>query len=117
MCCGFETKVPARLIPLLIVALVVLAGMPRRALAQYNTAEISGVVTDVQGSVIPGASVGALHVASGLRTERVTDAQGRFFLPIPPGGSRGAALGQAGPSRTCTGSAAATTSTCSTASK
>ena len=32
------------------------------------------VVKDDQGGVLPGATVGALHVASGLKTDRVTDA-------------------------------------------
>jgi hypothetical protein len=72
--------------PSLIVAFVVLAAMPRMALAQYNTAEISGVVTDAQGAAIAGAHVVALHVASGLKTERVTDAQGHFLLPALPVG-------------------------------
>jgi hypothetical protein len=180
----------------------------RSALAQYNTAEIAIVVRDSQGGVLPGVSFVATHVASGLRTERVSDQGGRIFLPalppgdftitaelsgfrqfalrgltlqagqkielpvtleigqladsvtvtadapllraanaeiaevidtrqvqllplngrqfiqlaqltdgvaIAPGGTRGAALGQTGPGRTCMDSAAATTSTCSTA--
>jgi hypothetical protein len=54
--------------------------------AQYNTAEMSGVVTDVQGGALPGATVSALHVASGFRMERTSDDAGRFFLPaLPPG--------------------------------
>ena len=87
MSCEFFSTAFARLGPRLIVGFVVLGVTPRMALAQYNTAEISGVVKDAQDAVRPGAHVVALHVASGLKTERVTDAQGRFFLPaLPVGG-------------------------------
>jgi len=54
--------------------------------AQYNTAEIDGVVFDAQGGVLPGASVVAVHAASGQRFERVSDDRGRFFLPALPVG-------------------------------
>lgn len=49
--------------------------------AQTNTGEISGVVKDASGAVLPGATVVATHVASGTVIQRVTDAAGRFFLP------------------------------------
>jgi Carboxypeptidase regulatory-like domain len=48
---------------------------------QTNTAEISGVVRDAQGGVLPGAIVSAEHVESGIRTERHTNEGGRFLLP------------------------------------
>jgi Carboxypeptidase regulatory-like domain len=51
------------------------------AAAQTNTAEISGVVRDAQGSVLPGATVIGQHIESGIRTERVTDGSGRYVLP------------------------------------
>jgi hypothetical protein len=73
MCRGFLSQVAARLMPRLIAGFLVLAVTPRVVLAQYNTAEMSGVVKDVQGAVMPGAHVEALHVASGLKTERVTE--------------------------------------------
>src|ERR1700741_625630 len=57
-----------------------------RASAQYNTAEMFGVVKDAQGGVLPGATVVALHPASGTRIERSTDQEGRFFLPALPVG-------------------------------
>ena len=58
----------------------------RTGSAQYNTAEIEGVVTDSQGGVLPGAAVVAVHVASRFRLERISDDKGRFFLPaLPPG--------------------------------
>ncbi|HEY6360019.1 MAG TPA: carboxypeptidase-like regulatory domain-containing protein, partial [Vicinamibacterales bacterium] len=51
------------------------------AAAQINTGEISGVVRDSSGGVLPGATVTATHSASGTTVERVTDSEGRFFLP------------------------------------
>ena len=60
------------------VILVLTVGTAR---AQYNTAEISGVVKDTQGGVLPGAIVEAIHMASGLTIVRTTDDAGRFFLP------------------------------------
>ena len=49
--------------------------------AQMNTGELGGVVRDESGGVLPGATITASHVATGLRVERVSDAEGRFFLP------------------------------------
>ena len=51
------------------------------ASAQTNTAEIGGIVRDTSGGVLPGAVVVAIHPASGTTVERITDAEGRFFLP------------------------------------
>src|SRR5262249_10695447 len=52
-----------------------------KAFAQYNTAEISGVVRDAQGGSLAGVTVTARNSASGLTMQRVSDAAGRFFLP------------------------------------
>jgi Carboxypeptidase regulatory-like domain len=51
------------------------------AAAQINTGEISGIVRDSVGGVLPGAAVIATHNATGTVVERVTDGEGRFFLP------------------------------------
>jgi hypothetical protein len=51
------------------------------AVAQTNTAEIGGVVRDASGGVLPGATVTARHAASGTAVVRITDGEGRFFLP------------------------------------
>ena len=53
---------------------------------QANTGEIGGLVVDGSGGVLPGATIIASHPDSGLRGERVTDSQGRFFLPALPTG-------------------------------
>ena len=51
------------------------------AAAQTNTAEILGIVVDDSGAVLPGSRVVAAHPASGAVVERITDGEGRFFLP------------------------------------
>ena len=56
------------------------------ASAQINTGEMGGVVVDASGGVLPGTTVVATHPASGFTIERVTDAEGRFFLPALPTG-------------------------------
>ena len=49
--------------------------------AQTNIAEIGGVGRETSGGILPGAVVVATHTASGTTVERITDAEGRFFLP------------------------------------
>jgi hypothetical protein len=61
------------------LCLCLLGALP--AAAQANSGEISGVVRDSSGAVLPGTSVVATHAATNTVVERVTDAQGRFFLP------------------------------------
>src|ERR1051325_4805285 len=63
---------------LLAVELAVVSVGP--AAAQTDTGEISGVVRDSQGGVLPGVSIVAEHLESGARIERVTDGEGRYFL-------------------------------------
>ena len=65
---------------LTLVALVVCLA-PAWLAGQTNTGQISGVVRDAQGGVLPGAAVTALHVESGARLERITDDGGRYLLP------------------------------------
>ncbi len=64
-----------------------LIGSVLPAAAQYNTAEISGIVKDSQGGALPGATVTATHTASGRMVTRTTDESGRFFLPALPVGA------------------------------
>jgi hypothetical protein len=62
------------------VAVIVL-GVVHTLIAQANTGEISGVVRDTQGGLLPAAVVVAEHLDSGTRVERMADQQGRYFLP------------------------------------
>ena len=47
-----------------------------------QTGNISGVLKDAQGAVIPGATVLAVHQPSGSTYEAVTQADGRFVIPV-----------------------------------
>ena len=65
---------------LILVGLALFVTVPM-ALAQTNTAQMTGVVRDSSGGVLPGATVIAIQQATGTVVERVTDGEGRFFLP------------------------------------
>ena len=58
--------------------LVALAATP--AWAQLETGRISGTVSDAQGGVIPGVTVTAKSVNSGLTRETVTDTDGKYVI-------------------------------------
>jgi len=64
-----------------LAAILVCVAGARFAEAQTNTAEIAGVARDASGGVLPGATITARHQVSGVVVERVTDDEGRFFLP------------------------------------
>jgi carboxypeptidase family protein len=66
---------------LLLMTALLLSSVASGAIAQTNTGEVGGVVKDISGGVVPGATVTGRHAATGLVVERVTDSQGRFFLP------------------------------------
>ncbi|MCI0388971.1 MAG: TonB-dependent receptor [Acidobacteria bacterium] len=57
------------------------------ALAQIGgTGSIQGVITDATGAVIPGATVTATNIATGVKTERQTTGAGLYVIaPLPPG--------------------------------
>src|SRR5438093_5304470 len=64
----------ARVLGTLLLALLVATP----ALAQ--TGQINGVITDNTGAVLPGATVKAVEVATGLSRDTVTGADGRYIL-------------------------------------
>jgi len=64
-----------------LVALVC-AGLAPLAHGQgVTTGNITGVIVDSQGGVVPGVTVVALHQPSGTTYEGITQADGRFFIP------------------------------------
>lgn len=55
-------------------------------LGQTGSGTVQGTITDPAGAVIPGASVVATNVATGVQTPRTTTAAGLYVLsPLPPG--------------------------------
>ena len=51
-----------------------------------STAQITGVVKDTSGGVLPGADVTATQTDTGLKRTTVTDAKGSYTLPNLPVG-------------------------------
>jgi hypothetical protein len=53
---------------------------------QVDRSALTGIVTDPQGSAVPGCSVLATERSTGLRRETTTTSQGHYELPdLPPG--------------------------------
>jgi Carboxypeptidase regulatory-like domain len=70
-----------RLCRVAAIWLLVAAGAATVAYAQGLTAQISGVVTDSGGGVMPGATVSIKNVNTNLVRESVTAADGSFLFP------------------------------------
>ena len=67
-------------------AILVLGGPPAWAQGGGTTSSLSGVVTDAQGAVIPGADVVAKNNATAGESRTVTGGDGRFTIPaLQPG--------------------------------
>jgi hypothetical protein len=58
-----------------------LAATVVQAQETINHASVSGRITDTQGGVIAGAQVIARHAGTNVKTEAMTDVDGRFRLP------------------------------------
>jgi hypothetical protein len=71
----------------LAIALLLLCSVPRPAAGQAVTGTILGTVTDATGSVVPGATVTATNVGTGLTRTAVTDAAGEYTFPSMPTGN------------------------------
>src|SRR5439155_11844159 len=64
---------------LLIISLIFLGG--HLASAQVSTATIAGVAQDASGAVIPGVSITAKNVETGVTRTATTDEGGRYTIP------------------------------------
>src|SRR5438093_10761715 len=69
----------SRYLPVLIISVIFLGGHP--ASAQVSTATIAGVVQDASGAVIPGVSITAKNVETGVTRMATTDEGGRYTIP------------------------------------
>jgi hypothetical protein len=72
-----------------VLAFAILLAWPGMARAQEAT--ITGTITDSTGGVLPGATVTAINEDSGNTFVAVSDAEGRFRLPLRIGSYRIAA--------------------------
>jgi carboxypeptidase family protein len=66
------------------LALVLIAGSP--AAAQVGQAEIRGTVVDESGAALPGVTVTATHISTGVARTTVTSETGVFLMPALPVG-------------------------------
>jgi hypothetical protein len=62
------------------VLCLVLLGAVASAAQTVTTGNLSGVVTDAQGGVLPGAAIVATHTPTGTTYEAVSDSEGRFNI-------------------------------------
>ena len=63
-----------------LLVLLSLGFLATHAFAQ-STGQINGALTDTSGGVIPGATVSAIESATGIKTDTVTGANGRYSFP------------------------------------
>jgi hypothetical protein len=69
----------------LLIALS-LGALPALAQARSSSADLTGTVSDPSKSPVPGATVVATNIATGLARNGVTDANGVYRIPLlPPG--------------------------------
>ena len=79
------TARPSRVLPLLFLFLaVVMFASPARA--QFDTAQVSGAVTDNSGGVLPGVDVVLVAEGTGLERRAVTNESGLYTFPNVPVG-------------------------------
>jgi Carboxypeptidase regulatory-like domain len=72
--------------PTVVRALLLLGLLASPALAQINTATISGTIKDETGGVLPGVDVTIRNVDTGLTRNTVTGDNGYFAVPgLAPG--------------------------------
>jgi hypothetical protein len=69
-----------------LLAIAMVAGWP--AVSQAQEAVLMGTVTDTTGGVLPGATVTAVHEATGNTFEAVTEGAGTFRIPVRVGSYR-----------------------------
>lgn len=71
---------------LFAVAVLTLCALMNTAYAQLGTANLTGTVKDDKGEPLPGVSVSAKNMDTGLERSDVTDDNGTYRIPsLPPG--------------------------------
>src|SRR5438093_13045779 len=69
----------SRYLPVLLMIVILLSGITDSA--QVSTATIAGVVQDASGAVIPGVSITAKNVETGVTRTATSDEGGRYTIP------------------------------------
>ena len=70
-----------------LVAAFLAAGSSRLALAQFTTAQLSGLVTDSSGSALAGANVTAQEMQTGYKQTVKSNTSGQYLFPNLPVGN------------------------------
>jgi hypothetical protein len=85
---GSEQRLtPPRSVLKIIELSLLLLGCAALAVAQANTADLSGTVIDPAGGVVKGAKVTATFLSTGASRTTTTDDSGHYsFVQLPPGG-------------------------------
>ena len=63
------------------VAIIAMLFLPFGLLAQVTTGSITGTIKDVAGSTLQGATVEAVHEASGTKYKTASNKIGKYNLP------------------------------------
>src|SRR6185436_3275083 len=81
---------------LLLLLVVTLVAVPAQALGaptpegeggQFETGNVVGTIKDSTGAVVPGAKVTLTNTATGVSSEKISDANGSYeFFTVRPGG-------------------------------
>lgn len=71
----------------LTTMLALLGAFVPTAQAQVAQAELRGTVTDESGGILPGATVSATHVDTGITRDTVTSDRGTYVMPALPIGN------------------------------
>ena len=69
-----------------VVATCVIVLCASSAHAQFDSAQISGVVQDTTGGVLPGVDVTLVNVGTGIERRAVTNEAGLYTFPNVPVG-------------------------------
>jgi hypothetical protein len=76
----------AKHIRFLFAIALLIAIVPFSAFAQSSNGSISGTVTDDSGAVLPGVTITAVNIATGLTRTSVSNPVGHYDVPLlPPG--------------------------------
>ncbi len=79
-----SSRLTGRLLPLLIVSLIFFAAAVS---AQTTTADLSGIVADETGAVVPNVILRVINPATNLERTVTTNDEGAFTVPLLPPGS------------------------------
>ena len=76
-----------RCVRIICGALIIVAGLtPARASAQVAQADLHGTVTDESAAALPGVTISATHVDTGMTRTATTSATGTYAMPALPVG-------------------------------